>query len=154
MGVRFDQHSQSLNEDSERVSLAYLSDTLGATFKSSYGTGIKFPSLYEFYKSANPDSLVAEHGRSFDFGVQKNFINKGLDVDLTFFNHKYEDTIEGWKSASWTPKNRSGVVRTKGIELLSKFKPKKKQWAWGTVVQIYIVLSVIRILVRLATSVN
>ena len=36
----------------------------------------------------------------------------------------------------------------------SKFKPKKKQWAWGTVVQIYIVLSVIRILVRLATSVN
>jgi len=125
VGVRFDQHSQSLNEDSERVSLAYLSDTLGATFKSSYGTGIKFPSLYEFYKSANPDSLVAEHGRSFDFGVQKNFINKGLDVDLTFFNHKYEDTIEGWKSASWTPKNRSGVVRTKGIELLSKFKPKK-----------------------------
>ena len=36
----------------------------------------------------------------------------------------------------------------------SKFKPKKKQWAWGTIAQIYIVLSVIRILVRLATSVN
>ena len=125
MGVRFDQHSQSLNEDSERVSLAYLSDKLGATFKSSYGTGIKFPSLYEYYKSSKPDSLVAEKGRSFDFGVQKDFINKGLDIDLTFFNHKYEDTIEGWKSASWTPVNMPGVVRTRGIELLSKFKPKK-----------------------------
>jgi vitamin B12 transporter len=125
MGVRFDQHSQSLNEDSERISLAYLSDKLGATFKSSYGTGIKFPSLYEYYKSSKPDSLVAEKGRSFDFGVQKDFINKGLDIDLTFFNHKYEDTIEGWKSASWTPVNMPGVVRTKGIELLSKFKPKK-----------------------------
>jgi vitamin B12 transporter len=125
MGVRFDQHSQSLNEDSERISLAYLSDKLGATFKSSYGTGIKFPSLYEYYKSSKPDSLVAEKGRSFDFGVQKDFINKGLDIDLTFFNHKYEDTIEGWKSASWTPVNMPGVVRTRGIELLSKFKPKK-----------------------------
>ena len=36
----------------------------------------------------------------------------------------------------------------------SKFKPKKKQWAWGTIAQVYIVLSVIRILVRLAMSVN
>ena len=125
MGVRFDQHSQSLNEDSERISLAYLSDSLGATFKSSYGTGVKFPSLYEYYKSSKPDSLVAEKGRSFDFGVQKDFINKGLDIDLTFFNHKYEDTIEAWKSASWTPTNLPGVVRTRGIELLSKFKPKK-----------------------------
>ena len=125
IGVRFDQHTQDLNEDSERVSLAYFSNALAATFKSSYGTGIKFPSLYEYYKSASPSSLVAEKGRSFDFGVQKNFVDKGLDVDLTFFNHKYEDTIEGWKSASWTPKNRPGVVRTRGLELLSKFKPKK-----------------------------
>jgi vitamin B12 transporter len=125
IGVRFDQHSQDLDEDSERLSFAYFSDSMEATFKSSYGTGIKFPSLYEFYKSVDPDSLVAEKGRSFDFGVQKNFINKGLDFDLTFFNHKYEDTIEGWKSASWTPKNRPGVVRTRGLELLSKFIPKK-----------------------------
>ena len=42
-GVRFDQHSQNLNEDSERISVAYLSDLLGAKLKSSYGTGIKFP---------------------------------------------------------------------------------------------------------------
>ena len=125
LGMRFDEHSQSGTEDSERVSLAYLSDTLGATFKSSYGTGVKFPSLYEFYKSNKPSSLVAEKGRSFDFGVQKNFVDAGFDVDLTLFNHKYEDTIEGWKSASWTPKNVAGVVRTRGIELLSKYKPKK-----------------------------
>ena len=125
VGVRFDEHSQSGNEDSERVSLAYLSDTLGATFKSSYGTGVKFPSLYEFYKSNKPSSLVAEKGKSFDFGVQKNFVETGLDVDLTLFNHKYEDTIEGWKSASWTPNNVAGVVRTRGVELLSKYKPKK-----------------------------
>ena len=124
-GMRFDQHSQNLNEDSERVSLAYFSNSLDATFKSSYGTGIKFPSLYEFHKSSNPSSLVAEKGRSFDLGMQKNFIEEGINIDLTFFNHKYEDTIEGWKAAGWTPLNMAGVVRTRGIELLSKFKPKK-----------------------------
>ena len=36
----------------------------------------------------------------------------------------------------------------------SKFKPKKKQWAWGTIAQVYIILSVIRILIKLATSLN
>jgi vitamin B12 transporter len=35
IGVRFDQHTQDLNEDSERVSLAYFSNALEATFKSS-----------------------------------------------------------------------------------------------------------------------
>ena len=59
------------------------------------------------------------------FGVQKNFIDKGMNIDLTFFNHKYENTIEGWKSAGWTPVNRPGVVRTRGLELLSKYKPIK-----------------------------
>lgn len=125
IGIRFDQHSQKLDEDSERITLAYFADTLGMTFKSSYGTGIKFPSLYEYYKSSEPSSLVAEKGRSFDFGIQKNFTDKGLNFDLTFFNHKYEDTIEGWKSSSWTPKNRPGVVRTRGIELSSQYKPTK-----------------------------
>ena len=36
----------------------------------------------------------------------------------------------------------------------SKFKPKKKQWAWGTIAQVYIVLSVLRILIRVATNLN
>ena len=36
----------------------------------------------------------------------------------------------------------------------SKFKPKKNQWAWGTIAQVYIVLSVLRILIRLATTLN
>ncbi len=36
----------------------------------------------------------------------------------------------------------------------SKFKPKKNQWAWGTIAQVYIVLSVLRMLIRLATTLN
>ena len=121
-GVRFDQHSQNLDEDSERVSVAYLSDLLGAKLKTSYGTGIKFPSLYEFNKSSNPEKLVAEHGTSYDFGIEKSFIDKGINLDLTFFAHEYEDTIEGWQAASWAPSNMKGQVKTKGLELLSNYK--------------------------------
>ena len=36
----------------------------------------------------------------------------------------------------------------------SKFKPKKNQWAWGTIAQVYIVLSLLRTLVGLATIFN
>ena len=36
----------------------------------------------------------------------------------------------------------------------SKFKPKKNQWAWGTIAQVYIVLSVLRMLIRLAKTLN
>jgi len=122
VGVRFDNHTQAGNEDSERVSLAYLFDDKNTKLKSSYGTGIKFPSIYELYKSSTPSSLVAEHGRSFDFGIDKFFPEKNLNIDITYFNHMYEDTIEGWKSAAWTPLNRAGKVKTKGIELISKLK--------------------------------
>ena len=36
----------------------------------------------------------------------------------------------------------------------SIFKPKKNQWAWGTIAQVYIVLSVLRMLIRVATTLN
>ena len=124
-GARFDEHNHAGNEDSERVTLSYLSNSLGAKFKSSYGTGIKFPSLYEFDYSANPDSLVAEHGRSYDFGIEKTFIDKGLNIDLSYFNHKYEDTIEGWEDAGYTAQNMPGVVKSQGLELKSKLKTTK-----------------------------
>ena len=73
IGVRFDQHSQDLDEDSERVSLAYFSNALGATFKSSYGTGIKFPSLYRVFLVLNVLLKVFEFFEVFeDFEVQVN----------------------------------------------------------------------------------
>jgi len=121
-GVRFDKHTAAGNEDSERASLAYLFDDKNTKLKSSYGTGMKFPSLYELYSSSNPSSLVAEHGRSFDFGIEKFFPKKNLNIDITYFNHMYEDTIEGWKNAGWKALNRPGKVTAEGIELISKLK--------------------------------
>ena len=123
VGIRFDDPSQAGNEDSERVSLAYLLDDKKTKLKTSYGTGIKYPSLYEFWKNANTSRLIAEHGRSYDIGLERSFPELGLNFDITYFNHKYKDMIEGQKRTNWKLQNVSGTVRSQGIELASKFKP-------------------------------
>ena len=124
IGIRFDEHSKAGNEDSERFTVAYLSDLLGAKIKSSYGSGVKFPSLYEYYNSSSPNALVAEHGRSYDIGIEKSFLNQGINIELVYFNTKYEDTIEGWMP-EYTAANRDGEVRTQGLEFSSYIKPAK-----------------------------
>jgi len=123
VGIRFDDHSQAGTEDSERISLAYLFDDKNTKLKTSYGTGIKYPSLYEFYINANSSSLVAEHGRSYDIGLEKSFPEQRLNFDITYFNHKYVDMIEGQKRTGHKLQNVSGTVRSEGVELVSKFKP-------------------------------
>ncbi len=127
-GSRFDEHKHAGNEDSHRATLAYLFNDKSTKLKSSYGTGFRFPSLYElnFLNSFN-SSIKAETSESFDFGVEKTFLNQGLSLDASYFNIKYEDTLEGWKGAgSWTTNNFPGVVKSQGLELISKWKKSEK----------------------------
>jgi len=121
-GIRLDDHTAAGRERSERVSIAYLFDDKNTKLKSSYGTGIKYPSLYEFYKNKGSSSLKAERGKSYDFGIEKFFPTKGIKFDITYFNHKYYDLIEGQKRTGWKPQNVSGTVRSQGIELFSSYK--------------------------------
>jgi len=76
-GSRFDEHSLAGNEDSHRVTAAYLFDDKSTKLKSSYGTGFRFPSLYEiFYVDSKYDELLrAENSKSFDIGIEKSFLN-------------------------------------------------------------------------------
>ncbi|MDB9746736.1 TonB-dependent receptor [Candidatus Pelagibacter sp.] len=139
-GARFDEHSFAGNEDSHRATLAYVFDDKTTKLKSSYGTGYRFPSLYEtFYvwNSANNCNFggancraighkKAETSQSYDFGIEKS-INPNLFIDLTYFNVKYFDALEGWKgntaagSAS-TTQNSPGTSKSEGLEFMSKFK--------------------------------
>jgi len=124
LGSRFDEHSLSGNEDSHRATLAYLFDDKSTKFKSSYGTGFRFPSLYEtYYVDGIHKSIYAENSESFDFGIEKYFLNLGLSIDASYFNVKYHDTLEGWKGAgAWATYNFPGVVKSQGLELMSKWK--------------------------------
>ena len=123
-GSRFDEHSLAGNEDSHRATLAYLFDDKSTKLKSSYGTGFRFPSLYEtYYVDGEHKSVYAENSESFDFGIEKSFLDLGLDVDVSYFNIRYDDTLEGWeRDGAWKTYNFPGVVKSQGLELVSKWK--------------------------------
>ena len=131
-GARFDEHSVAGNEDSHRATLTYLFDDKSTKLKSSYGTGFRFPSLYEMYYvyAANEKSLghvKAENSRSFDFGIEKSFLNLGLNIEASYFNLKYHDVLEGWKTGNtsgiaYTTQNMPGIVKSQGLELISQWK--------------------------------
>ncbi len=132
LGARFDEHSYAGNEDSHRATLAYITDNKKTKFKSSYGTGYRFPSLYEtFYVwAANQKSLPyvkAENSRSYDFGIEHTLMDSNLFIDLTYFNVEYNDTLEGWSGNNSsgntsTTQNSPGNVKSQGLELMSKIK--------------------------------
>ena len=123
-GSRFDEHSLAGNEDSHRVTAAYLFNDKSTKLKSSYGTGFRFPSLYEiFYVDSKYDEQSrAENSKSFDIGIEKSFLNLGLSIDASYFNVKYHDTLEGWKQTGWATQNQPGTVKSQGLELVSKWK--------------------------------
>ncbi len=124
LGARFDEHSLSGNEDSHRATLAYLFDDKTTKLKSSYGTGFRFPSLYELhYVDSGFKSVYAENSKSFDLGIEKSFLDLGLSIDVSYFDIKYHDTLEGWKGAgAWKTYNFPGEVKSRGLELISKWK--------------------------------
>ena len=133
LGARFDEHTKAGNEDSHRATLAYLFDDKTTKLKSSYGTGFRFPSLFELYyvSYANEKSIKAvkaETSRSFDIGVEKSFTNLGLNVDVSYFNIEYYDTLEGeWadgtaSGSAYTTQNMPGTVKSEGLEITSKWK--------------------------------
>ena len=131
-GSRFDENSIAENEDSHRVTLAYLFDDKLTKLKSSFGTGFRFPSLYELYyvyaaNSKSLGSVKAENSKSFDFGIEKNFPDFGLNFEANFFNIEYEDVLEGWEDGTssglaYTTQNMPGKVKSKGLEFSSNWK--------------------------------
>ena len=140
LGARFDEHSFAGNEDSHRATLAYVFDDKATKLKSSYGTGYRFPSLFEtFYvfNSANDCAFggancraighkKAETSQSYDFGIEKT-INPNLFIDLTYFNVKYFDALEGWSGnrqagSGSTTANSPSTTKSQGLEFMSKLK--------------------------------
>ncbi len=132
-GSRFDEHSIAGNEDSHRATIAYLFDDKSLKIKSSYGTGFRYPSLYEmfFVYAANSQSLgnvKAENSQSFDIGFEKLINELNLNIEATYFNLKYNDVLEGWKTgnssgSAYTTQNMPGTVKSQGLEIISKWKP-------------------------------
>ncbi len=138
-GARFDEHSLAgggSDEDSHRATLAYVFDDKNTKLKSSYGTGFRFPSLYEMlyvWNTANNGGsktalpyVSAENSRSYDFGIEKS-INQNLFININYFNIEYKDALEGWlgntaAGSGSTTQNSPSTTKSQGLEFMSNYK--------------------------------
>lgn len=128
-GMRFDDNEHAGNEDSHRISFAYLTENNSAKLHGTFGTSYRYPSLYENFsawkESKDVGNLTAEVGKSHDIGIAKTFLENKLNLDLTYFYHEYSDTLAGWKDSTSDFNsyyhNQPGLVKSEGFELSGKW---------------------------------
>ena len=132
IGVRRDNHSIAGEYYTQRATIAYKLEK-DLMLRSSLGTGLRFPSLNEYYFGSSvvdSSSLKPEESISFDVGFEKKHTNRNLDFSTTFFMVEYENYIGGWASNTdsgngYVQKNTDATNKSHGIELSSNWKPSK-----------------------------
>jgi vitamin B12 transporter len=123
IGIRRDDHTTAGDFKTFRLTSAYKLDNL-TNFRTSIGTGIRFGSLYDYFYDTNviiKENLKPEKSYSLDFGLDKSFFKKNLDLSMTLFYMEYDDTISNWASntaggSQYTLDNSDGKVKSKGLE--------------------------------------
>ena len=130
VGVRRDKHSIAGSYETGRATLAYKMNG-NSKIRSSYGTGLRFPSLNEYYFGStvsNSSTLVPEESTSFDIGIDQIVPKYNLNFSATFFDIEYENYIGGWASNkdngnAYVQKNTSAINYSRGWEFLSNWEP-------------------------------
>ena len=131
-GLRKDKHTIAGTYNTGRATLAYKIDG-NSKIRSSFGTGLRFPSLNEYYFGSTVidiESLVPEESTSFDFGIDKKIPEHNLSFSATIFRVDYENYIGGWASNtdngnSYVQKNTDATNYSRGLELSSNWSPKE-----------------------------
>ena len=72
------------------------------------------------------DYVTAENSTSYDIGIEKS-LSPNLFIDLTYFNVKYIDALEGWvgnnaAGSGSTTQNSPSTTKSQGLEFMSNFK--------------------------------
>ena len=126
--LRYDDNERFDDATTWRLTGAYALADSGTRLHASYGTGIKNPTfteLFGFFPGSfvgNPD-LQPEEARSWDFGIERSFMDDHWLIDLTYFQGRFEDEIvttfdnETFLSSV---ENALGTSHRKGIEISFK----------------------------------
>ena len=132
LGFRRDDHSLAGDYNTGRFTLAYNLDNYSKV-RSSFGTGLRFPSLNEYYFGSSvkdSSSLKPEKSRSFDFGIDVYDPIKKINLSATIYRINYENYIGSWakntdNGNTWVQKNTNAINRSSGIEILSSWEMQK-----------------------------
>jgi len=145
IGLRSDEHSMVGRKPSGRTTLAYK---LGQKRKirSSFGAGIRFPSLYDYhfadgntpssgggsesgddYEGLSLEDLSAERGISFDVGYDTYIADIDMGLSLTYFNVEQKNPLNSDARNNWKMQNTDGVNTSEGIELSANWQPENKK---------------------------
>ena len=130
LGVRRDDHTTAGSYNTERITLAYVLDN-NTKIRSSYGTGLRFPSLYDYFYGttvSTKEDLKPEKSKSYDLGFEKYLESLDTNIVISIFNIDYEDPLEGWQSHGWKVKNANAKIKSKGIEFASNWKLNKNTY--------------------------
>ena len=94
LGVRNDDHSTFGGETTYRTTVSKEVSDWATRFHASYGTGFRAPTFNElsFPGFGNPD-LDPETSWGYDFGIEKQFSQGDVLLDVTYFENEFEDLI-------------------------------------------------------------
>ncbi len=123
LGLRLDHHRQFGSTFTYRIAPSYLFNNSRTKIRSSYGTGFKTPSLFQFYSTYGSEDLLPEKSQSFDLGIDQIF-NKNLllsKLSFSFFYINITDMID--YDFNTQKYNNLQKATIQGSELSVKFEP-------------------------------
>lgn len=117
-GVRNDHHDDFGSQTTWRVGASYTLAASQTTFKGTYGTGFKAPSLYQLYSPYGSQDLEPEKSKGWDLGVVQLLWGKRIKLGLTYFNIKTDNLIN-FDMNTWTYQNLD-KVKSQGLEFYAQ----------------------------------
>jgi len=103
----------------------------GTRIHSSYGTGVKNPTLGQLYGEvvawsyAGNSDLTPEKSRSWDLGIEYNFSDANAYIDLTYFDSRYTNMIDYYYDSTTyesTYVNLDDKATARGLEFTGSLK--------------------------------
>ncbi|BCJ92265.1 TonB-dependent receptor [Terrihabitans soli] len=107
-----------------KLSAAYFFEQTGTKIRTSYGTGVKNPTLIELFGTfpgfvPNPN-LEPESAEGWDVGLDQTLFDGRMSFDLTYFDQTISDLIQ---SQGNTVVNLPGESEIHGVELGVSVRP-------------------------------
>lgn len=93
-GLRYGQDDQYGNHTTGKIGAAYTFKDVNTTLYANYGTSFKAPSFFQLFDPlyGNPD-VQPEEGRTIEAGLRQTFLDKRLNVELTYWHTQLDDII-------------------------------------------------------------